>query len=242
MFSLLHALGVWITELSKQVPPSVQLYGVDIQDRLFPKPANTPKNVHFSRHSLLSLPAGWGGAFRLINQRLLVCAFTRPEWKIALHEIRRVLAPGGRAQFTEAHLATHNAGPATKKLEDAVQAVYAARGIYYRAPETLPDMLRDAGYVNVRSKVQMLSIGASWGGEDGITLSRLVIGMFSGHRGPILKLKLMDEAEFDELLESTTREWDERPGMSRVYTTVYADKVSPSSFWNPHVNNHFLQP
>lgn len=224
--SSLHAPGIWITELSKQVSSNVQLYGVDIQDRLFPKPVNTPKNVHFSRQSLLSLPAGWSDAFRFINQRLLVCAFTRPEWKIALREIRRVLAPGGRAQFTEAHLATHHAGPAMRKLEDAVQAVYAARGIHYRAPETLPDMLRDAGYVNVRSKVHMLPIG-SWGGEDGLQLSKLVIGMFSGHRGPILKLKLMDEAEFDELLELTTREWDERPGMSRVYTTVYADKVSP---------------
>ncbi|KAF8907529.1 S-adenosyl-L-methionine-dependent methyltransferase [Mucidula mucida] len=201
--------GIWLTELAKEVPECVELIGVDIQDQLFPKPSTAASNVKFYRNSTLSLPAAWSNTFRFINQRLLVCAFTEREWVAELPEILRVLVPGGRAQFTEAHLPTHNAGPAMRKLEAAVQSVYAAKGIFYQVPEFLPEMLRKLG---------------AWGGKEGTLLAEIVIGMFSGHRGPILKLGLLKEAEIDSLLRATRREWDERPGMSRVYTTVYADK------------------
>ncbi len=220
--------GIWLTELAKDVPESVELIGVDIQDQLFPTPSTTASHVKFHRNSTLSLPATWSNTFRFINQRLLVCAFTEQEWVAELPEILRVLTPGGRAQFTEAHLPTHNAGPAMRKLEAAMQSVYSAKRIFYQVPEFLPEMLEEAGYVNVQRKLHMLPIGA-WGGKEGTLLAEIVIGMFSGHRGPILKLGLLEEAEFDRLLRATRREWDERPGMSRVYTTVYADKVTQYS-------------
>ncbi|KDQ15799.1 hypothetical protein BOTBODRAFT_623768 [Botryobasidium botryosum FD-172 SS1] len=57
--------GAWLLDLADQVPGGVQLYGIDIESRLFPPPQ---PNIEFINGSVTALPSEWSSAFQLIEE------------------------------------------------------------------------------------------------------------------------------------------------------------------------------
>ncbi|EKM76369.1 hypothetical protein AGABI1DRAFT_131453 [Agaricus bisporus var. burnettii JB137-S8] len=95
--------GHWVLSCSKDVPTTINLHGIDISSRIFPKAPSLPPNATFLTASITSLPNDWTNKFSLINQRLMCAGLNFEQWNAALSEIHRVLVPGGWIQLIEPH-------------------------------------------------------------------------------------------------------------------------------------------
>ncbi|KAI8335331.1 S-adenosyl-L-methionine-dependent methyltransferase, partial [Chlamydoabsidia padenii] len=84
--------GTWIMDVASE-EPNCQYYGVDISD-VFPK-VGVPSNIHFQVANVLEGLPFEDNTFDFISLRLLILAFRKEEWIIALKELYRVLKPGG---------------------------------------------------------------------------------------------------------------------------------------------------
>ena len=141
-------------------------HGIDIEGSRFPPPGPTrPRNIFFSIMSILSLPDTWSNRFDLIHQRLLVCGLRRTDWPIALAEIHRALRPGGWVQLGE-YNSNWGSGPYALKQIAVYEAIAEHRGQNIHVNKELPELLKNAGFVDVRVERRSLPLGA-WGGERG---------------------------------------------------------------------------
>ncbi len=104
-------------------------------------------------------------------------ALGKEQWKLALREVHRVLAPGGYVQFVEVHSTLDNMGPATDAHNEVRMRLHAARNLQSNIAELLPDKLRDAGFKNVWSETRSFPVG-KWGGEDGLVYADFVHSRF----------------------------------------------------------------
>ncbi len=213
--------GIWLTQLASQVPSGVGLIGTDANSRLFPSPSQP--NVTFRKASTTRLPSEWSNSFKLVNQRLLVSAFTEAQWRQVLKEIHRVLAPGGQAQFVEVHLPLNHSGPKTLELERLIRSLYEAHNLHYSVATMLPTMLAATGFVNIHHETKTMPLG-SWGGEDGTSSADNVLAVFVAKKEFLLKAELIRKEDYDTLLEEVKQEWDEQSGTSKVFIFLQAEK------------------
>ncbi|KAK0216774.1 S-adenosyl-L-methionine-dependent methyltransferase [Armillaria nabsnona] len=220
--------GAWVLSLAEEVPSSVSLTAIDIQSKIFPE--SFPPNVEFLLHSVTDLPSQWTDTFSLVNQRFLTGALTGPQWEVSLEELRRVIAPGGWVQLVEGITILRHTGPFSLKVSNLWSAILAHRGLLVDSVERLPDMLTQAGFVNVWSETRALPLG-QWAGQDGIDFRDDLASVLSAMRGPIFDgggLGLVSsEQEYDDLIACVTKEWDngQEISASAEMTVMYAQKV-----------------
>ncbi|KAK0467082.1 S-adenosyl-L-methionine-dependent methyltransferase [Desarmillaria tabescens] len=220
--------GAWALSLAEEVPASVSIDAFDIQSNIFPE--SFPPNIHFSLHSVTNLPGEWSDTYSLVNQRFLFTALTEPQWKAALLEIFRVLAPGGWVQLVESSPLMKNMGEYTQKMQKLLIELFAYKKLVTDVPERLPDMLTQQGFVNIHSETRALPLGA-WAGLDGTQHRDNLIGVFSALHGPILQSggfePMLSKEDFDKFLTTLAKEWDngEEAFASHSWTVVYAQKV-----------------
>ncbi|RPD53166.1 S-adenosyl-L-methionine-dependent methyltransferase [Lentinus tigrinus ALCF2SS1-7] len=224
--------GMWLLDVAgdNAIPEHVFLQGIDVDDRLFPlsdpRVASRP-NVDFRVESVLQLPHAWTNTFTLINQRLLGVALKEPEWPRALSEIHRVISPGGWVQLGE--LSDWKAGPVTARFRTIFETLFKSKGLKVDCAERLPDMLRDAGFVDVHEEVKSLPLGA-WAGQDGLDARNVWIGTARVFKGAVLKeggLGLVSgEDEMDELIREMEKEWDSTHGAFIQYHVMWGQKPS----------------
>ncbi|KAK7018256.1 S-adenosyl-L-methionine-dependent methyltransferase [Favolaschia claudopus] len=222
--------GLWLMEYAQTVDPSVNFVGVDISSRLFP--VSAPANIKFQIESVLNLPVEWTNTFALVHQRLLMMALQIPEWKQAIGEIYRVMRPGGWVQIGECFAWIEGEAPdkpCMMKLIDMYWSLIRLRKIWIEcaASGLLPEMLRAAGFVDVRSEKRDMPIG-KWAGDIGVANSITHAGVFRGIKGPILEAggfgQVTTEAEYDALVEGVMKEWDDIPGTRRPFEIYWARK------------------
>ncbi|KAK0493970.1 S-adenosyl-L-methionine-dependent methyltransferase, partial [Armillaria luteobubalina] len=139
--------GAWALSLAEEVPSSVFLTAIDIQSKIFPE--SFPKNVEFLLYSVTDLPRQWTDKFSLVNQRFLFGALTGQQWKVALQEIYRVIAPGGWVQLVDGVTIPEHIGPFSAKIGNLWSILFAHKGLLVDAVKCLPDMLTQAGFINV---------------------------------------------------------------------------------------------
>jgi ubiquinone/menaquinone biosynthesis C-methylase UbiE len=153
--------GTWILDAAQNVPNDTTLYGVDIEPRLFPFLGR--KNVHFSVASVTALPSYWTNTFQLVNQRLLVAALTGEQWKLAVQELKRVLAPGGALQLGE--VGVWRAGPKTQRHLELMRALFTSRTLVLNCASQIPAMLDAAGFASISTQKRSLPLGGSAGAD-----------------------------------------------------------------------------
>ena len=224
------SLGSWILTLSKRVPETVELVGIDLSLVMFPN--EHPKNVKAYEKSVTNLPVEWSNYFSLVSQRLLFTAFTEEMRRDTLSEYFRVLRPGGTIQLMEiGRLATLDSSldlPATKKARDMVIAIGAKRGVLGAdCIRGLPELLTELGFTDAKIETHHAPLGKQWG-ENGVRGLRnceiflRAIGaacMADGGLGVC-----GSQTEVDETVDRATREWDENPGVFIEFHTVIAKK------------------
>ncbi|KAJ7574879.1 S-adenosyl-L-methionine-dependent methyltransferase [Mycena floridula] len=220
--------GLWVLDFAKLVDTSVSMFAIDIESRLFPK--GHPSNIQFSLESITNLPAEWTETFTFVHQRLLMIALQIPQWPIALKEIYRVLKPGGWVQLAEAAAwmeGEYPGKPCMQKLIAMHRRLTTARNVYIECARGIPDMLAQAGFVDIHIEGRVPCMG-KWAGEQGIQNRDNHIGIFRGQKTPILEAGgfgfISTEVEYDELVAGMEKEWDEVPGTSQAFYIFWARK------------------
>ncbi|KAG7441924.1 S-adenosyl-L-methionine-dependent methyltransferase [Guyanagaster necrorhizus] len=215
--------GVWLTDLSLRISPSSILHGIDIEGRLFPSgPAGI---VSFSINSVTNLPPEWSGRFDLVHQRLLLAALTNVEWPKAVEEMFKALRPGGWIQLGEA--GPWHAGENNAKLVELIRTLFVSRGLLLDIANDLPNLLKEAGFINIVIQAQDIPLGA-WAGEEGCEGRDNFMGVFRGMKTPILRsggLGIVDsEAALDKIYDAAEQEWNEHHGATLTFYIAYAQK------------------
>ncbi|KZO90318.1 S-adenosyl-L-methionine-dependent methyltransferase [Calocera viscosa TUFC12733] len=155
--------GAWALELAAQYGDEVYVTGIDINPSFFPP--NPPQNVAFAVQSILALPPAWAGWFAGIHQRFLSGGLSMADWKVALKQMHRALKPKGWVRLEEFCATIWPAKASTQELPYSNQMLeYAAQFAQYkdvdlRAAESLPQLLKEAGFVEVSVKKDVLRLG-----------------------------------------------------------------------------------
>ncbi|KAF9445131.1 S-adenosyl-L-methionine-dependent methyltransferase [Macrolepiota fuliginosa MF-IS2] len=223
--------GHWLLSLAKEVPQTIQLYGVDLSPRMFPPAASTPPNATFTPTSITSLPEHWTNTLSLIHQRLLVVALSSSQWQTALSEMFRTLVPGGWVQLFELHSVLASPSEALRKhkvfaIRDKL--CYEVRHVVMDIVDHLPGWLEQAGFVNLRIEKRGLPLG-SWGGEYGtLGLEANASNFFRAIKAPVMAeggLGLVEsEEEYDATVKDFMRLCNEIPETYLEYWAFIAQK------------------
>jgi SAM-dependent methyltransferase len=220
------AAGSWLLDCMKNVPGSVEIYGIDIETRLFPAADCLPDNVHLSLNSVTNLPSEWSDTFTLINQRLLMLALRNHEWVIALKELHRVLAPKGWLQLCEIDPGSCK-GPVAEKFNALLIALCDSKGFLVEIASQLPEMLLNAGFVNVHVDSRSTPLG-KWAGKYGEDGRDNILSIWKGMKTAVMTAGglgfVHSVEEYDEYLEDFKRELDGTPGRQIAWVSIYAQK------------------
>ncbi|KIJ04369.1 hypothetical protein PAXINDRAFT_94790 [Paxillus involutus ATCC 200175] len=218
--------GAWLCDVRSQLPESTQIYGVDIESRLFPSYKDISANVHLSVCSATSLPRYWSSKFALVHQRLLICAYTRDQWTKVVNEMYRVLAPGGYAQLIE-FCPDYVSGPKTASHVLFLEEFFRRKGLLLRCGAHIADMLENAGFVDVTSEDVVMKLGKC-AGQDGVAARNATFGAWKGTKDAVMKVGGMGYfatgEDFDKVLDDLAEEWDLVEGSHTLLKVVYGRK------------------
>ncbi|KAI5117794.1 hypothetical protein M0805_002181 [Coniferiporia weirii] len=225
--------GVWALALAKEVSEGVEIDGADISSALFPPGVDHPSNVHFHVASATSLPKTWSDRFDLVHQRFLFFALTLSSWKTMLSEAFRVLKPGGSVQLMELlldKLPKSDEADELKALDKSREflSTFASKcGFMGDITQTLPSLMKEAGFVNIHAEERYAPLGEGWG-----DVGRKGLNNFGGafrNSGPVaLKLGLVKSSEeFEEIYRSMIEAWNRKVGFLSTVLLVRATKPKP---------------
>ncbi|KAL5480493.1 hypothetical protein ACEPAI_1763 [Sanghuangporus weigelae] len=220
----------WILDLASDAPKGVEFVGIDISATMFPDDA--PHNVQLHQMSSLDLPANWTTSFDLVNQRLLIAAFTIDQWRSVLSELFRVLKPGGAVQLIEfgeyGSSCDIDALPATKAAYNFGIFLYNKRGLLgNECGRRLPSLLAEAGFYDVQVKIHQLPIGKRCGeiGVRGAQNWASVLRSFGEvclEEGGLSGCSSQDAV--DAKVDRAQKEWNDNPDVFREVYTITAKK------------------
>ncbi|PFH51809.1 hypothetical protein AMATHDRAFT_58304 [Amanita thiersii Skay4041] len=216
--------GIWLSDLAKELPSTVELMGVDIESAMFPK--SQPENIHFKVASVTALPSSWMNRFSIVHQRLLRLALRQQEWKLAMKELSRVTAPSGWVQLVE--FSSFHAGPTVKKYHSLLSALLVHRGMVALG-EDPSEAMEDAGFVDVRTLRASYQVG-KWAGQNGIEANITVIEGFKALKAAVINAGglgyVTNGEEYDKLVDETEREFDSTPGASVEFLVSCGRKIA----------------
>lgn len=83
--------------------------------------------------------------------------------------------------------------------------------------------VEEAKFVDLRATWYYLPIG-KWAGQDGAYGKENKLGVLRGSKKAMVSLGIVDEKDFDELLEQTAQEMDSHPGARTRHIMICAQK------------------
>lgn len=199
-------------------------YGIDITSDLFPiLDVDLKSRIHLTEGNILRLQGEWADrSYTLVNQRLLIAALSAENWKTAINNIYKVLAPGGWVQFVETNHC--RSGDVTDRHHVILRHTFEKRGLLFECAEKIPALLHDAGFVEINSMIYEINLG-SWAGQDGVEARDTFIGVYKAMKYPVVDVMgIMSSPDFDSLIEQMQHEWDSTPGSKIVFHVLYARK------------------
>jgi hypothetical protein len=213
-----------MVEVAQSAAPTVRFDGIDIDKRMYP---NThPANMSFHVGSVLALPSDWTSKYDIIHQRLLLAGLQRPQWKLALKELYRVLKPGGWIQLVEVDLANMGVGPESVRLAEVEKALFALKDLDLTTPSKLPGIAKDVGFIDVQIHDCPYALYGS-----SLANRKARENMYRGHLGlkpPVIKVGglgyVKDEADFDKMMKGSLKEWEEIRADPLMVRVVCAQK------------------
>ena len=144
-----------------------------------------------------------------------------------MKELHRVLAPKGWLQLCEPDLDNFKGGPVVDKCNALLAALCDSKGFLFEIASQLPEMLRDAGFVDVHVDCRNTPLG-KWAGKYGEDGRDNVVSIWKGMKTALMTAGglgfVRSEEEYDKLLEDLKRELDGTPGAQKAWVTIYAQK------------------
>ncbi|KAJ3753624.1 hypothetical protein EV360DRAFT_74367 [Lentinula raphanica] len=220
--------GIWAIDFSADHSSKgidIDIECIDITAQQYPE--ISPPNIHFSVHSITSLPPQWTNTFSYAHQRLIVLAMNDALWRSAIKELFRVLKPGGWLELVEFETKRFHysgVGPSSEKLCSVAEKLFTAKGIVQGVSDYLRPLLAETGFVDIDCQNRDVPVGgrrSTAEGGNGYTGEQWGEG-WMGVKVPVLKGGGYGVAntseEFDALVQASVKEWNES---KEVYTTFY---------------------
>ncbi|KAJ3877951.1 S-adenosyl-L-methionine-dependent methyltransferase [Lentinula edodes] len=225
--------GIWTLEFWKEYSQKnihLDIECIDISRDQFP--SQVPSSVHFSLRSILDVPLEWSDQFTFVHQRLLVAALPRPLWHKALHQIYRVLKPGGWLELVESHAKIRKfvVGPNSKNLALISDRMFESKDFVGDTEVYLPPVMREMGFVDVRCEGRDVPISNSRSvvDDDGLDRVQIWYDLWKGFKGSILAGGgygiVSSEEEYESLLLACKDEWNNSTEAYTTYWTILAKK------------------
>jgi len=131
-------------------------------------------------------------------------------WKTAIWEMSRVVTAGGWVELVEITGNFPQVGPHSTKLSLLCEEFMREKQFLFDCPIQIPDMLEEAGFIDVRSERRMVHLGRSVG-QDGIDGSINFASAYVALKTPILRAGgygyVQSEEEYDALVFGAKEEW-----------------------------------
>ncbi|KAF9232582.1 hypothetical protein BU15DRAFT_81085 [Melanogaster broomeanus] len=185
----------------RQLPESIQAYGVDIESRLF-------RAIPLSRRMFIYLPST--SPYMRIHQGAMDSS--------GQGNVPRART-GGYAQLIEIG-PEWVSGPKTATHSLFIDDLLGKKGMLWRCGVYIADILKNAGFVDVKSEEVVMKLG-KWAGQDGVLGRDVTMGAWRGMRDATMRaggLGYFSTAEeFDKALDEIEEEWDSVEGS---YTTL----------------------
>ncbi|KAF9232580.1 hypothetical protein BU15DRAFT_81083 [Melanogaster broomeanus] len=148
------------------------------------------------------------------------------QWIQVAKEMYRVLAPGGYAQLIEIG-PEWVSGPKTATHSLFIDDLLGRKGMLFRCGVYIADILKNAGFVDVKSEDVVMKLG-KWAGQDGVLGRDVTIGAWRGMRDATMRaggLGYFSTAEeFDKALDEIEEEWDSVEGSYTTLKVFYGRK------------------
>ncbi|PYH70449.1 class I SAM-dependent methyltransferase [Aspergillus vadensis CBS 113365] len=149
--------GVWVTDLARRLPTSVQLDALDISFDSAPPAEWLPSNVKtFKWDVKQEIPEELEGVYDIVHIRLFIFVLLDSEVQPVLERILKLLKPGGYIQWTEVDMGstrTESANPANS-TEALTKMIRLSEGRDERLrPRWVPSLaskMAAAGYENIK--------------------------------------------------------------------------------------------
>lgn len=138
----------------------------------------------------------------------------------------RVLAPGGYVQLIEIG-PEWVSGSKTAAHVLFMDEFLGDKGMLLRCGVYIADMLKAAGFVDVKSEEVVMNLG-KWAGEDGVQGRDATIGAWRGMRDSVMKAgrsrRFASAEEFDKAMDEIAEEWDNVQGSHSTVRAFYGRK------------------
>ncbi|RAH81239.1 hypothetical protein BO86DRAFT_102959 [Aspergillus japonicus CBS 114.51] len=136
--------GTWLLDLSRQLPPTVQLHGLDSSDQQYPPSGLWAKNMTFSVIDLMSdLPPSLEGQYDVVHLRMWASNVREGETATLIRQTKQLLKPGGYIQWEDADL--HNQvteGRVAEETAARMSDLFRRVDLNYIWVSELPDRMR----------------------------------------------------------------------------------------------------
>ncbi|KAI8974689.1 S-adenosyl-L-methionine-dependent methyltransferase [Pilobolus umbonatus] len=138
--------ATWTFDMAEAYPNS-KFTGADISF-VFPE-AVKPANVEFAICNMAREVSFEENSFDYYFQRYLIGGLTRDDWGKVLKNAYKILKPGAYIELVEPNMEYENMGPILASMQKAVITMVEGRGMIKNAGDELPELLEEAGFVNL---------------------------------------------------------------------------------------------
>ncbi|KAJ6110829.1 hypothetical protein N7486_003064 [Penicillium sp. IBT 16267x] len=128
--------SLWLLDLARQPPPTVELHGFDISDDQYPSKELWPKNVKLS---LLNFsndpPASLVGQYNVVNVvhlRMWASVLRDGDTSGIIRHIKQLLKPGGYLQWEDADLVHQRIKGTAEEFERNINHIFKKVDLDYR--------------------------------------------------------------------------------------------------------------
>ncbi|KAJ5350000.1 hypothetical protein N7541_007727 [Penicillium brevicompactum] len=129
--------AIWILDLARQVPSSVQLHGFDISGDQFPLKELWPQNP----------PEAFSGQYDVVHLRMWASNLRESDTSSLVNHVKNLLKPGGYLQWEDADLVHQRVQGATGlEFEQSMNHIFERAGIDYSWVSDLPNRLHQDGF------------------------------------------------------------------------------------------------
>ncbi|MGH2502516.1 MAG: class I SAM-dependent methyltransferase [Ktedonobacterales bacterium] len=215
--------GRWAMELAAQFP-NANVIGVDVAPPAVNESAPATlkaDNYTFVQGNVLERLPFADRSFDFVHQRYLIMGIPANRWPQVVAELMRVTRRGGWIELIETE--PPYGAPALDQLADWGKQLVSKRGIDFAVARQVGPLLTAAGATDVTARPLTIPVGRP-GGRLGAMMVVDYLSALTAVRGPLTKIGIASEADYDAALAQARQELDQISLPQNVYV-AYGRKL-----------------
>jgi len=157
--------GAWLDEARQEAHPDATFDACDLS--MEQRSTITPGTDVFTQDIREPFPEDRKGKYDLVHQRFLTAGIRAVDWPRAVKNVADTLKPGGKLNITELNMELARGSGIAKLSEhlewknDITRSWWKKAGLIHQCADAMPDLLRQAGLVDVRAVRMRIPYGAA---------------------------------------------------------------------------------